>query len=61
MERRMHMKNMSELSDNSRDSFFSNFKKEEELDETTFKVWKNELKNQLPTFWEQINNIRKRL
>jgi hypothetical protein len=55
------MKNMSELTNNHRDSFFSNFKKEEELDETTFKLWKNELQNQLPDFWEQINNIRKRL
>ena len=47
--------------DETRDSFFSNFRREEDLDEQTFDMWKGELQNQLPGFWEQMNRIRSRM
>lgn len=36
-------------------NFFRNFKKEEEIDDSTFDQWKNELQKDLPEFWESMN------
>lgn len=38
-------------------NFFRNFKKEGEIDESTFDQWKTELQKDLPQFWESM--IRK--
>ncbi len=35
-------------------------RKVEELDDYTFDLWKNELKKELPVFWESMNNSRLR-
>jgi len=35
--------------------FFKNQRKEVELDEGTFSMWKSELQNNLPQFWEAMN------
>ena len=34
--------------------FFRNGKKEGEIDESTFTVWKSELQKELPSFWESM-------
>ena len=41
-----------------RTSFFGIIKREEELDESTFNVWKSELQKELPVFWEEMNSKR---
>ena len=41
-----------------RTSFFGIIKKEEELDESTFDLWKTELEKELPAFWEEMNTRR---
>lgn len=38
-------------------NFFRNFKKEGEIDDSTFDQWKTELQKDLPQFWESM--IRK--
>ena len=43
-----------------RTSFFGIIKREEELDESTFNVWKSELQKELPVFWEEMNSKRPR-
>jgi len=35
--------------------FFRNFKKEDEIDEVTFDQWKTELQENLPEFWQTLN------
>jgi len=35
-------------------------RKVEGLDDYTFDLWKNELKKELPVFWESMNNSRLR-
>jgi len=54
----MHLEKNNEVIQNTRSSFFGIIKKNEELDESTFDVWKSELKKDLPTFWEEVNNHR---
>ena len=40
-----------------RTSFFGIIKKDtEELDDSTFNVWKSELQKELPSFWEEMNS-----
>ncbi len=41
-----------------RTSFFGIIKKEEELDEPTFNLWKSELQKELPSFWQEMNETR---
>ena len=36
-------------------NFFRNFKREEEIDDSTFDLWKTELQKDLPEFWESMN------
>ena len=56
----MHLGKNNGLIQNTRSSFFGIIKKNEDLDESTFDVWKSELQKELPTFWEEINNRRGR-
>ena len=35
-------------------NFFRNFKKEGEIDDSTFDQWKTELQKDLPQFWESM-------
>ena len=43
-----------------RTSFFGIIKREEELDESTFNVWKSELQKELPAFWQEMNSKKLR-
>ncbi len=43
-----------------RTSLFGIIKKEEDLDESTFDFWKEELQKELPAFWEEMNRTRLR-
>lgn len=55
----MHVKENNLITPEAR-SFFRTVRKEEELDETMFDIWKNELQNNLPGFWESMNHARRR-
>jgi len=48
------MKNKNNITEEALTSFFKNIKKEGELDESTFTMWKSELQKDLPYFWESI-------
>jgi hypothetical protein len=37
-----------------------NIKKEERLDDQTFNVWKTELLKELPLFWEEMSQSKKK-
>jgi hypothetical protein len=37
-------------------NIFNSFKKEDELDESTFDLWKTGLQKELPDFWEKIHD-----
>ena len=41
-----------------RTSFFGIIKREEDLDEPTFDLWKSELEKELPSFWQEMNRTR---
>ena len=41
-------------------SFFRTIKKETEIDDKTFYMWKNELQRDLPAFWESMNGVRQK-
>lgn len=55
----MHVKEDNILQ-NTRNRFFGTIRKEEELDETKFDVWKTELEKELSSFWESMPGTRKR-
>ena len=38
--------------------FFRNGKKEGEIDDSTFTVWKSELQKELPSFWESMTKLK---
>ena len=48
------MRERSLMLQESRTIFFNNSKKEVEVDESTFNMWKSELKKELPSFWESM-------
>ena len=52
----MYLSKKRMIGKTTRGIFFNNFKKEEELDESAFNLWKSELKNSLPEFWQSIND-----
>ena len=52
-------KNNNSLQEN-RTSFFGMIKREEELDDLTFKDWKSELEKELPPFWEEMSGFHKK-
>ena len=56
----MHMKKFNNISGDYRTFFFNSIRKEEELDESTFNIWKTELQKELPTFWEEMTSRQKR-
>jgi len=35
-------------------------KKEGEIDDSTFNMWKSELQKELPSFWEEMTELKKR-
>jgi hypothetical protein len=51
----MYLNKKDTIHKKTRGKFFNNFKKEEELDDTAFNLWKSELQNSLPEFWQSIN------
>jgi len=55
----MHLKGENIVTPEAR-SFLKSLKREEELDESTFIMWKSELQKDLPTFWESMNGTVKR-
>ncbi len=48
------MKNYNKMLENTRLRFLSSLKKDDEIDESTFTVWKSELLKELPSFWEEL-------
>jgi hypothetical protein len=44
----------------ARKNFFKGLRKEGDLDESTFDVWKSELQKDLPTFWESMTDSRRK-
>ncbi len=50
----MHVEKNNDMIPKSRTSFFRIVKREEELDESTFNMWKSELEKDLPGFWESM-------
>ena len=50
----MHVKNNNDMIQEPRTGFFRNGKKDGERDEYTFNMWKSELQNNLPPFWESM-------
>ena len=55
----MHLKEDNIITPEAR-SFFKNIKREEELDDSTFDMWKLELQKDLPTFWESMTRFHKK-
>jgi hypothetical protein len=51
------MKKFNKLSEENNHRFFRNFIGEENLDEVTFNMWKDELQKELPSFWEDMDGI----
>lgn len=41
-------------------NFFKNIKRKEDLDESTFNIWKTELQKDLPNFWESMTGLNKK-
>ena len=41
----------------NRTKFFRNGRREGEIDETTFTIWKTELQKELPSFWESMKKF----
>ena len=56
--RGMHLKEYDKKIEESRTNFFKMNKKEDSLDEVTFRMWKSELENLLPEFWQDMNGRR---
>lgn len=50
----MYMKNNIDMIQQHRPSFFRTIKREDELDDYKFNMWKLELKKDLPVFWESM-------
>ena len=38
-----------------RPKFLLNTRRENDIDDSTFNIWKSELQKELPTFWEQVS------
>ena len=55
----MHLKENNIITPEAH-SFLISLKREEELDESTFIMWKYELQKDLPNFWESMNGAVKR-
>jgi hypothetical protein len=55
----MHLKEINGMSRGTRTRFFTNIRREDDLDDFLFNTWKNELKKELPTFWESISKLHK--
>jgi len=55
----MHLKENNIVTPEAR-SFFRSIKREEEIDDQTFDMWKSELQKDLSDFWESISGSRKR-
>ena len=55
----MRMKKNNDLLQENRTSFFGMIKREEELDDLTFKDWKSELEKELPSFWEEMSGLHR--
>lgn len=53
------MKNDNIITPEAR-SFLKNIRCQEDIDESTFNMWKSELQKDLPIFWESMNGARKR-
>jgi hypothetical protein len=51
----MYLNKKSIIQKTTRNLFFNNYKNKEELEESMFDLWKSELQNNLPEFWESIN------
>ena len=51
----MHMRNKNPYNQDPKPSIFRSLMRNEEMDESTFNVWKDELLKELPSFWEEIN------
>jgi hypothetical protein len=56
----MRLKENNGKTKQTRKNFFKGLRKEENLDESTFNVWKSELQNNLPTFWESMIDPRRK-
>jgi hypothetical protein len=56
----MHLEKDVSILQESRNSFFDMIRRDEELDESEFVLWKNELERELPIFWAEMNRSRKR-
>jgi hypothetical protein len=56
----MHLKEYNGNINQTRTRFFKGVKKEGDLDESTFDIWKSELQKDLVTFWESIDDSRRR-
>ena len=50
----MHMEKDNDKGQEFRTNFFRNAKREGELDDSTFNMWKSELEKDLPGFWESM-------
>jgi len=46
--------------ENTRNGFFKNIRKEEDLDDFTFNMWKTELQKELPSFWEAMTELQRK-
>jgi len=55
----MYSKKNIVSTNDARVNFFKN-NKEGELDDFTFNMWKSELQKELPDFWEEMNNFKRR-
>jgi hypothetical protein len=51
----MHLKEYDQKREEARTNFFKINKREDALDEVTFRMWKSELENLLPEFWQDMN------
>ena len=53
------MERNDSLREDTRNSFF-NILRKDQLDDSTFGMWKSELQKELPNFWEELNSVKRR-
>lgn len=56
----MRLKENSKKTKEAHKTFFKGLRKEGDLDESTFDIWKSELQKDLPTFWESMTDSRRK-
>jgi len=52
------LKDYNNVIQKTRSPFFRGIRREENIDDSTFHIWKSELQKELPIFWEEMSGIK---